>query len=165
MTCWWRGCIGHHASLVLQVLSAEWTSYVKEPAAAHAYSFSPGYMVAADGSPALHAEWSSMLEAHLYCDAEPRCSGFSFTKGAAVGAAPSPQRAWVSFWGVGPHREVFVDGQVSHGSATERLLGSSLERLPRGSTPVLGTLVCSVARGGHRDFSEWRDIEPRPNSR
>ena len=37
-----------------------------------AYTFAPGYMVASDGSPALHAEWSAMAEAHLYCDAEPR---------------------------------------------------------------------------------------------
>ena len=37
-----------------------------------AYTFAPGYMVASDGSPALHAEWNAMAEAHLYCDAEPR---------------------------------------------------------------------------------------------
>ena len=37
-----------------------------------AYTFAPGYMVASDGSPALHAEWSAMAEAHIYCDAEPR---------------------------------------------------------------------------------------------
>ena len=37
-----------------------------------AYTFSPGYLVAANGSAPLHAEWSAMSEAHLYCDAEPR---------------------------------------------------------------------------------------------
>ena len=41
------------------VLSGEWMSYLKEPAERHAYSFSPGYLLAPGEE--LHEEWASLL--------------------------------------------------------------------------------------------------------
>ena len=99
------------------VVSSEWMSYLKEPAAAHAYTFSPGFFVSADGAPPLHAAWTTMPDAHAYCDAEPRCSGFSLAK--------STPEIMVSFAGPGTLREVYVDSQVAYGKGPQLLPPSS----------------------------------------
>lgn len=100
------------SAVAAHVLSNEWVSYFKEPEQSFAYSFTPGHLVSLAGAPALHEEWASLTSAHAYCDAEPRCAGFSLAT-ADDGAKPAPV-AWVTFQDASATKVAFSPSQVSY---------------------------------------------------
>jgi hypothetical protein len=91
-----------HVSIVL---SADWLSYVKDPVNAHDYVYTPSYVADAelvDSVPMLHQQYTTLMDAHRFCDAEQACQGFVLRRHPSDdgSSASDGRRAWITFDGI-----------------------------------------------------------------
>lgn len=116
-------------------LSAEWLSYIKEPLTAHQYTFAPGYLTHADAGQSasiLHRQYTTLLDAHSFCDGEATCEGFVLRRQPGAVAEMNAELAWVSFIGRSSTRPVLAVFEAE--SVSYRKGRPLLPRTPAGST-------------------------------
>ena len=95
-----------HVSIVL---SADWLSYVKDPVISHDYVYTPSYVADAelvDSVPMLHQQYTTLMDAHRFCDAEQACQGFVLRRHPSDdelddgSLASDGRRTWITFDGI-----------------------------------------------------------------